>query len=212
MSDLPHRDAAMLADIDAVFARVREEHPGVLPCARGCSACCVSFFAITTLDVWRLRQGLAKLHPDTRATIVARAREVVELAEATIDGWTAPWDIRDIGEDAFRRLAREFTRPCPALGPDGECQVYDSRPRICHLQGLSYVDPSGSAALPDFCAEVFGDSAYAALPPQHLDLAKQSASESELRMEIASNLPPGITPGYRTFVAAAICIVDRDGR
>jgi Fe-S-cluster containining protein len=196
----------MLADIDAGFDRVRTEHPGVLPCARGCSACCVSFFAITALDVWRLRRGLGQLDAEVRAAIVERAREVVKLAESRLEGWRAPWDSREIGEERFRDLARDVVNPCPALGPNGECQVYDARLRICRLQGLSYVGPSGSAALPDFCAESFENPDYAALLPQTLDLARQSATESELRMEIARELPDGITPGYRTFVAAAIVV------
>ena len=201
-------DRTMLEPIYAVFYRVRETHPGVLPCSRGCSYCCVAFFEITALDLWRLKEGLRQLEGEVRARVLERARAVIDLVREDLPEWQHPFDVRDIGEKAFVGLAQRLSASCPALGDDGECLVYDHRPRICRLQGLSYVDPAGGAELPDFCASSFGDEAYAALPPQPLALFDQWEQEAALRSKVSIQLPPGLGGGYRTFVTAALWVLD----
>jgi len=202
---LEARDEALLEPIAAAFVRVRATMPGALPCGRGCSQCCVAFFDVTSLDVWRLREGLRRMPLELRLEVVARAREVVALAQTAVPEWGPPYDVRDIGAMAFASIGQRVSARCPALGPDGACQVYDHRPRICRLQGLSYVDPSGGAALPDFCAEVFGDEEYLAIPPQPLALFDQWEAEAGLRRDVSNHLPPALAGNYRTFVAGAIC-------
>jgi Fe-S-cluster containining protein len=201
---LQARDAALLLPIDAAFARVRERHPGALPCSRGCSYCCVAFFEVTALDLWRLRNGLETLDPATRADVLERSRRVVALAREAVPGWGAPYDVRDISEAAFVRLSQALSAACPALGRQGECRIYDHRPRICRLQGLSFFDPGGGAELPDFCADAFGDEAYAAIPPQPLPLYDQWEEEAALRREVSRDLPLELGGGYRTFIAGAL--------
>lgn len=203
--DLKARDHTLLAVIDAAFDRVRETHPDALPCGRGCSYCCVAFFEITALDVWRLEEGLRQLEPDVRARMLERARQVVALVRETLPRWEAPFDVREIEEAEFLELARSASARCPALGDEGECLLYAHRPRICHLQGLSFFDPAGGAELPDFCAETFGDEAYAAIPPQPLPLFDQWEEEEALRREASRLLPEALGGGYRTFIAAALC-------
>ena len=202
------RDEALLNPIQEVFTRVRHTFPGVLPCGRGCSACCVASFHITLLDLWRLWRGWPHLDPDLREQLVLSSREVIKPLRQADPGWDYPYDLRDLTRPALHTFIREV-RPCPALGEAGECTVYPVRPRLCHLQGLSYVDPGGGVELPDYCAVVFGDPPYAALPPQPLNLWDQWEMEEELRSQVGPFLPENLEKGYVTLVAGAILVVDR---
>lgn len=196
--NLQQRDRTLLGAIDEAFDRARDAYGPALPCSRGCSACCVAFFGITSLDVWRLREGLASIDAETRARIVARAEAIVERVRERLPDWSEPFDIREIGEREFVSLASAIDARCPALGDSGECLVYAHRPRVCHLQGLKFVDPKSGETLDDHCAAVFGSEAYAAIPAQPLALGDQWEEEAELRRAVGGDA------GFKTFVAAAI--------
>lgn len=213
---LARLEQALLSPIDEVFARVREAQPGKLPCARGCSSCCVSGFSITILDVWRMKVGLAGLERCDRQTLMRQAVHTSKVlnapfasrAPAQAHPWTLPYDLRDLepspGLDAFATL------PCPALGSEGECRIYPFRPRICRLQGLRYHDPSGQASLEDFCADTFGDEDYRSIPSQPLDLFEQWELEAYARAQATAQLQTGgwtLDSGYRTTVTGALMMI-----
>ncbi len=117
MSESVGRLRRHLALIDDGVAPVVARYREHIQCRPGCSSCCHQTFKVSELEGALLRVGLAAAPADERAAIVARAR-----------AWTP---------DA--RL------PCPALGDDGHCRLYDHRPRICRKFGI----PLWSADRPD---------------------------------------------------------------
>lgn len=42
--------------------------------------------------------------------------------------------------------------PCPFVGADGLCVVYDSRPMTCRLHGIPMVDDSGEVLFDEWCS------------------------------------------------------------
>jgi hypothetical protein len=82
-------------------------------CGPGCSDCCHQTFSVSAIEGALLREGLAALPASDRAEIRERA---------------AAWqpDRRD---------------PCPVLGADGRCRLYDHRPRICRKYGIPLWHP-----------------------------------------------------------------------
>ncbi|HEU4684605.1 MAG TPA: YkgJ family cysteine cluster protein [Nitrospira sp.] len=122
---------------DQWFQRAAAALLGQLPCRPGCSACCIGPFPITMLDAVTLQEGVAQLPAAKRDAVVTRAAEQIMQMEAAypllrqtpyLDGW------RDADID---RLVEQFrTMPCPALGHEGRCELYEHRPLVCRSMGI----------------------------------------------------------------------------
>ena len=141
-----------LARADAWYRGVREKHPDKVTCTKGCRDCCLGLFDITLLDRDLLREGVTAADEATRRDIEFRAGKILEkLRETwpglgeTLDGWTES----EIDElcDALGPVE------CPALGPSGECRLYEHRPLTCRLSGVPVVDLSGEKIYPEGCAK-----------------------------------------------------------
>ena len=122
---------------DQWFRRASASLLGALPCCQGCSACCIGVFPITRLDVPELHRGLDRLPPLEREAIEARAHAQVNALESAYPALKSNpsldcWDDRIID-----KVVEEFsTLPCPALSPEGTCQVYACRPVTCRTMGI----------------------------------------------------------------------------
>lgn len=99
--------------IDDGVRPVMERYPEQVRCGPGCSDCCHQSFRVSELEGALLREGLAELDPVARADIEARAV-------------------------AYRADERQ---PCPVLGADGRCRLYEHRPRICRKYGIPLWHP-----------------------------------------------------------------------
>jgi len=119
------------------FIRAKASLLNDLPCAKGCSHCCVGVFPVTVLDRQEIQRGLSALSPEKRRVIVERAvahtrlmeRDVPELAR---DGYIDNW--QDSDTDVVIERYREL--PCPALQSDGTCVIYAFRPLTCRSMGI----------------------------------------------------------------------------
>jgi Fe-S-cluster containining protein len=119
------------------FDRTHASLLGSLPCRHGCSHCCIGLFPVTILDRQEIQRGLQSLSDDHRQAITQKASEQVAALTGTapqlastpfIDGWP---------DEAVDRIITQFEAvPCPALGQDGGCGVYDFRPLVCRSMGI----------------------------------------------------------------------------
>jgi Fe-S-cluster containining protein len=195
--------ALMDRDIDPAFAMARGRYPSAIPCAKGCSLCCAGLFAINQLDAALIREGLLAAPPDVRRDVMDKVRALMERVREAAPDWESPWLIERLGWGEFARLAAKLDSRCPALGAQDECLVYAHRPRVGRLQGLTWRDPETGEVLDDFCAEIFGSPAYAAIPPQPLPrLTENGVEVAELREDWRRLTGDG---GH-TFVAAALAV------
>ena len=110
--------------------------------------------------------------------VVERANAQVARYAAAVEGWGAPWDVDAVAEDAFDALCEEFAEePCPALGEEGGCLIYESRPATCRMTGLGMLTHSGEL-LENVCPIQGAFPEYAAFPPTPFDLHRfESLSE-----------------------------------
>jgi len=99
--------------LDEGVAPVEERYARHMHCAPGCSDCCHQTFRVSALEGELLREGLARCDAELRAEILARAA--------------------DYGAD--------LRAPCPVLGDDGRCLMYEHRPRICRKYGIPLWHP-----------------------------------------------------------------------
>ena len=142
MADPPPPDPAPLyRKTDHWFQRATAALLGKVPCRLGCTSCCIGPFPITLLDVQTLQQGLAGLPPDHRHRIEQRAIGQTTQMETAFPQLTHT-DLLDTWSDqAIDRLVTEFhDQPCPALGADGRCGIYDHRPLVCRSMGIPTED------------------------------------------------------------------------
>lgn len=99
--------------IDRDVAPVVDRHREHIQCRPGCGDCCHQSFRVSALEGELLREGLAALDPASRDRILARARA----------------------------YAPDRRMPCPALGDDARCLLYEHRPRLCRKYGIPLWHP-----------------------------------------------------------------------
>ena len=96
--------------IQSEFDRNLDIYGEKIQCKKGCSKCCSQIFRITPYDGWMISEHVKSL-PETRRTeLKAKAAQY------------------SIG------------LPCPALGAEGECTIYEARPVICRRFGMPIYD------------------------------------------------------------------------
>jgi Fe-S-cluster containining protein len=122
---------------DDWFRRASAALLSQIPCRAGCSHCCIGLFPITQLDVHLLQEGLRHLPIDQRERIEGRALQQVTALESayprlkpspSIGGWSD----REIDQ----AVTAFHDAPCPALGDNGLCSLYDHRPLTCRSMGI----------------------------------------------------------------------------
>jgi hypothetical protein len=122
--------ARIYAEMDAAYEATAKAVG--LSCAGCAENCCVSYFQHHTNVEWLyLRQGLAELPDERRETYLARARDYLAAAAASLSRGEVP------------RLM------CP-VNDDGLCGLHKHRLMICRLHGVPnvLVGPGGVREFP----------------------------------------------------------------
>jgi len=132
-------DSGLVQIMDAALVEAARMAGDWLVCRSGCTQCCYGAFAISALDVLRLRAGMDAL----RAQEPALAAEIERRARAWIaeHGPAFPGDVEtgllgdsDAEQERFEAFANDAA--CPALDPaTGRCDVYAWRPMTCRVFG-----------------------------------------------------------------------------
>lgn len=138
-----------------------------------------------------------------------RARVLLAKMQAREPGWTTPHAIADLGEERFDRLSAALgAEPCPLLGDDGRCQIYEDRPLVCRLIGRGMISPAGRE-IPNACPIQDQFPGYASLPPVPFDLEELEVAEIEcLRGAARRLLGSAGRHDYETTIAAALAELD----
>jgi len=96
-----------------------------IKCKRGCSKCCHQIFRITALDAFMIKYFLNSISGETRSDLKFRANQ-----------YTSARSLQNENEISVS----EKMLPCPALGAEGECRIYEARPVICRRFGPPVYD------------------------------------------------------------------------
>jgi Fe-S-cluster containining protein len=134
----------LLERLDQWFAEGRRAAPIAVPCQGGCTACCHGPFDISIADAELVSQAVRRLPAAEQDTAVDRATALLNLMRAIEPGWAPPYEVAAIGDGRFDRLSEALaSEPCPLLDGAGRCRIYDDRPLVCRLIGLSMVTAAG---------------------------------------------------------------------
>ena len=149
----------LLRKVDRWFAACTGRHPSAISCRTGCSECCRALFDITLLDAWYLKHGFDRLDATTKADVLVTARERLVSLQRFWPDFDAPYLLNYRPEEEWKILMPDDDEtPCPLLGADGRCLVYDYRPMTCRLHGLPLVDISGEVLHDEWCTLNFTGS------------------------------------------------------
>ena len=142
----------LLADVDQWFSRCMARSGERIRCAAGCSECCRGLFDITLIDAALLRQGFNQLDDATREQVLDRCRERLAGLQHLWPDFAHPYLLNYRPEEEWELLMPDDDEtPCPLLGEDGRCLVYDFRPMTCRLHGLPLVDLTGEVLHDEWC-------------------------------------------------------------
>ena len=169
------------------FRRAQASLLSAIPCCQGCSACCIGIFPITRLDALELQRGLDILPALERDAIVTRARTQVAALEAAYPNLQSKPALDDWDERAIDDMVEHFSDvPCPALGPDGTCGVYTSRPITCRTMGI----PSESDGMVHGACTVQTSVPIIRLSPSFRTEADRLAEYEAVALSILSRAQP----------------------
>ena len=196
---------ALLTQLDHWFSAAEAEHPGVIPCKSGCTACCQGPFDISVADALLVRAAVRVLPAATKAGVEARAAILARRIRHLEPAWQSPWDIADIGDERFDRISEALSDvPCPMLDEHGACVIYSRRPLICRWMGLG-MEAEDGRAIDNGCPIQDRFPAYAALPRQPFRLEPFEAAEAICLEDAAEALlgDPGRS-GYETTISLIV--------
>ncbi|MBD1400379.1 YkgJ family cysteine cluster protein [Pelovirga terrestris] len=141
----------LLGGIDDWYAGCIERSGGQIVCRPGCSGCCRGLFEISLLDAALLQSGFAELAESVKEQVLVNARLRVNDLQQRWPEFQAPYILNPLPNDEWQNMPENDLTPCPLLGADGNCLVYQSRPLTCRLHGLPNIDCSGESFSDDWC-------------------------------------------------------------
>lgn len=137
LSPIFARYEALVAEADALFARVREAHADCVTCAQGCSDCCHALFDLSLVESMYLNRAFTQSlsYGRERSDILTRAADIdrasMRLKRTMYKESKAGKSAEDIMEEAAR-----LRMPCPLLDSGNSCLLYAQRPITCRLYGI----------------------------------------------------------------------------
>ncbi|MGA7826166.1 MAG: YkgJ family cysteine cluster protein [Geobacteraceae bacterium] len=148
----------LLKSVDLWFAGSAALAGTAVQCGKGCSSCCRGLFDITLLDAYHLRQGIEALAPVIQKKVLSRMSSQIRSLRLAWPEISPPYIINILTEEELYRLMPEADpTPCPLLGENGLCLVYEHRPMTCRLHGIPLIDTSGESFHDEWCSNNFTD-------------------------------------------------------
>lgn len=149
----------LLSSVDKWFANCIAQSGERIRCAAGCSECCRGLFDITLLDAALLKKGFDQLDAGTRGQVLERCRSRLFVLQELWPEFDSPYLLNYRPEEEWEILMPDDDEtPCPLLGQDGRCLVYEFRPMTCRLHGLPLVDLTGEVLHDEWCTLNFVDN------------------------------------------------------
>lgn len=203
LSPIFARYEALVAEADALFARVREAHPDCVICAQGCSDCCHALFDLSLVEAMYLNRAFTERVPygRQRSDMLMRAadidRTVTRLKRDMYKESKAGKSAEEIMEEAAR-----LRMPCPLLDSGNSCELYTHRPITCRLYGI----PLNIGGKGHVCGKT-GFAKGGSYPTVHM-AAIQGRLEG-LSRDIAEAVQSRFTELHQVFVPVSMALMTR---
>jgi Fe-S-cluster containining protein len=196
----------LLQEVDTWFAGCVAAAAGTerIACRQGCNECCRGLFDITLLDAFLIQEAVN----DLEKTILeaARRRAALRLPELhrLWPDFSPPYLLNTLPEQEWTEMPEDDTIPCPLLGEDGFCLIYQARPMTCRLHGLPHVDHSGAIFLDTWCSRNFPGETPLADPSLRWFFRQAFAGEAALIRQLGEILTGTPRSEMDTFIPLAL--------
>lgn len=206
LQDILGQYQALLATVDDWFSRCKKSYEGQVHCAAGCSACCRGLFDISLLDAYLLQAGLRRLPLERQAVIRGKAEKRLRQLQVDWPELRQPYLLNHLPDELWTEMPEDDRTPCPLLGENGGCLVYEYRPMLCRTHGLPNIDDSGESFSNHYCTLNF-----AGIDPLSLDKLRWSfrrvyAQEFDLLAQFNRQLLGSPLREADTFIPLALLI------
>ena len=187
-------------NLDEWFGTIRARYTDQMQCGRGCSLCCYGLFDVSLPDALEIAEVLANMDPVARARVLERAESIQKLIQREAPDLNPPYFLNGLSQGSIDRIVDNARNPpCPFLGPENECLIYEHRPMACRLEGIPMVDAQ-DGLFGDWCELNFS----AGLSPEitekvRLDYYGLQAIETGAAEEISE-----AQPEMTVFIASVI--------
>ena len=138
---------ALVATVDTLFEKVKNDYPREVFCREKCSDCCYAIFDLTIIEAVYLNQrfrekftGAERLRLIDEAAKIDRALTKLKR-DAFLETKNGKSEVEVLGKLSMERMR------CPLLGENNLCILYESRPITCRLYGI----PTATAGVSHIC-------------------------------------------------------------
>lgn len=196
---------ALVAEADAVFARVGEMHPDCVTCKPGCSDCCHAMFDLSLVEAMYLNARFIEKYDfgPERSRILENAGSVDrKLTRMKRDYFRELRDAKG-SEDAMEHIMEEAAKArirCPLLDLNDQCVLYDYRPITCRLYGI----PTAIGGKGHVCGQS-NFAAGASYPTVHLDKIQERLDR--LSVEIRDRVQSRFKELHEVFVPVSMALL-----
>jgi len=135
MTDIKQKFYDITSLIQVEFDRNLELYGDKIQCRKGCSKCCSQIFHITLIDAIIIGEHIRSLPQERREELQQKARDYLTNLPLTGGEKEHTAGMFAVGVSVVTEGV-----PCPALGAEGECTIYEARPVICRRFGMPIYD------------------------------------------------------------------------
>lgn len=127
---------SVVAQVEAVFSKMKAQFPQAVRCGMGCSDCCYALFDITLVEALYInRQFHRRFSGVKKEWLLEKAnkadRAIYKIKKKAYQSSMHGRDEREVIEEISGMRIR-----CPLLGDNDLCDLYDYRPIACRIYGI----------------------------------------------------------------------------
>ncbi len=127
----------LCAQIDKIFADMREKYPNEVKCEKSCDDCCHALFDLSLVEAMALNRAFSETydHGGTRSYIIEQATDADRSLTRLKYNFYKEVKKGESDEVVMEKAAKQKVR-CPLLGTDNLCLLYRYRPITCRTYGV----------------------------------------------------------------------------
>jgi len=196
----------LLEQVDSWFSDSMRLCSTSIACREGCSSCCRGLFDITLLDAALLQRGFSRLSVTLQNEVKRRVNERLQQLQLQWPEFTPPFILNRLPHDQWLHMPENDLTPCPLLGDDGRCMVYEHRPLTCRLHGLPQIGMQGDVLCDSYCTLNFQNCDPLSLVELRADFDQFFQREVELLSQFSQQLTGRSQTELDTFIPTALLI------
>lgn len=127
---------ALVSNVEAAFAQVKDNYPEEVKCKQGCADCCHALFDLTLIEALYINSRFnEKFDEEEKHEVIEKAnkadRLIYKIKKEAYRAHKGGKNEDKVIEDVAKKRIR-----CPLLGKNDLCDMYEYRPIACRIYGI----------------------------------------------------------------------------